>query len=73
MKLHDVTHNDGGRSIKIATECGFEIIVTRTPDSVLKQSCYFNNFPVSLFNTHYRLSRAGALEYAETLKEISHA
>lgn len=73
MKLNDIAHKDGSRSIMIKTECGFEMVLMRTVDGDIKQACYFNGAPVSLFNTHYRLSLAGANEYAENLKEIIHA
>jgi hypothetical protein len=70
MKLNDLTHKDGSRSVHIKTICGFEILIMRTDTGDLKQACYFNGSPVSLFNSHYRLSRAGAKEYAQTLLEI---
>ena len=74
MKVHDLSHSDGSRSIQIRTYCGFEITLMRTVEGLLKQACYFNHQPVSFINTQYRLSKAGAYEYSETIKEIfSHA
>lgn len=70
MKQHDITHNDGSRSIQMRTPCGFEITLMRTVERSLKIACYFEHQPVCLMNSHYRLSEHGAVALQETIKEI---
>lgn len=68
--MHDITHKDGSRSIQVHTPCGFEIVLMRTVEGNLRQSVYFNGSPINLANSHYRLSKDGALLYADKIKEI---
>lgn len=70
MKIHDLNHKDGSRSIQLKTKCGYEIVLMRTVDNDIKQACFFDHSPVCLFNSHYRLSLAGAKEYAEALGNL---
>lgn len=70
MMLHDLTHEDGSRTIQIRTGCGYEITLMRSVERVLRQTCYFDGIPVSFMNARYVLSEIGACEYADAIKEL---
>lgn len=67
---HDVTHEDGSRSILLQTPCGFEIALLRTKTGGFRMNAHFNGHPVSVSNSHYQLSNDGAREFSNGMTKL---